>query len=55
MSFLLYFIGSIVVITGMAWIATLAGVSQSFVLSAVLVLLAIAIFSAAARTRNRDA
>lgn len=50
MSFLLYLIGSIVFITGLAWIATLAGVSQSFILSSVLILLAIAIFSAAART-----
>ncbi len=53
MSFLLYLIGFIVFITGMAWIATLAGVSQTFIVSAALTLLLIAIFSAAVRARDR--
>lgn len=53
MAFLLYFIGFIVFITGMAWIATLMGVAQTYVLTGALILLAIAIFSAAARARER--
>ena len=52
MSFLLYFIGFMVFITGTAWLATLAGVSQAFVLGGALVLLVIAIFSAASRARD---
>jgi hypothetical protein len=52
MSFLLYLIGFVVVITGTAWLATLAGVSQTFVVSGALILLVIAIFSAATRTHD---
>jgi hypothetical protein len=52
MSFLLYLIGSVVFITGTAWLATLAGISQAVVLGGALFLLAIAIFAAAARARS---
>lgn len=54
MSFLLYLIGFVVFITGTAWLATLAGVSQPFVVSGALILLVIAIFSAATRGRDTD-
>ena len=53
MAFLLYLIGFIVFITGMAWIATLMGVAQAYVLSGAAILLAIAIISAAARAKER--
>lgn len=53
MSFLLYLIGFIVFITGMAWIATLMGVAQGVVLTGAMILLAIAIVSAAARAKER--
>jgi hypothetical protein len=54
MGFLLYLIGSVVAIAGTAWIATLAGVSQSFVVGGAFVLLVIAIFSASARRGDSD-
>jgi F0F1-type ATP synthase assembly protein I len=54
MGFLLYLIGSVVVVAGIAWIATLAGVSQSFVVGGALILLAIALFTAAARRGHSD-
>jgi energy-converting hydrogenase Eha subunit C len=54
MSFLLYMIGFIVFIAGLAWLATVAGVSQVFVTIGALVLLAIGIFTAIARIREKD-
>ncbi len=49
MSFLLYLVGFIVFITGLAWIVTLMGASQTYVLIGAVILLVIAIFSAAGR------
>ena len=54
MSFLLYLIGSIVFIAGLAWIATLAGVVQTYVVSGAVVLLAAAILAATMRSRDDD-
>jgi len=54
MSFLLYFVGFIVFIAGLGWLATLAGLSQGVVASAALVLLAIGVFTAISRARERD-
>ena len=52
MSFLLYFVGFIVFIAGLGWLATLAGLSQGVVASGALVLLGI--FTAISRARERD-
>lgn len=51
MSFLLNLVGFIVFIAGLGWLATLAGISQTYILIAAAILLAIGIFIAAARTR----
>jgi hypothetical protein len=54
MGFLLYLIGSVVFIAGMAWVATLAGISQTLVAGGALALLAIAIILAVTRERDGD-
>jgi positive regulator of sigma E activity len=54
MSFLLYLIGFIVFIAGLAWLATVLGVSQTYIMIGAVILLGIGIFSAAARTRAKD-
>ena len=54
MSFLLYLIGFVVFIAGLGWIATLAGVSQTYILAGAVILLAIGIFTAASGTRVKD-
>ena len=54
MSFLLYIIGFIVFIAGLAWLATALGVSQTYIMIGAVILLGIGIFSAAARTRAKD-
>jgi len=54
MSFLLYLIGFIVFIAGLAWIATAIGVSQTYIMIGAVILLGIGIFSAAARARSQD-
>jgi hypothetical protein len=54
MSFLLYIIGFIVFIAGLGWLATVAGVSQAYVMIGALVLLGIGIFTAVARVRERE-
>jgi positive regulator of sigma E activity len=53
MAFLLYMVGFIVFVSGLAWIATLAGASQTVVVIGALVLLGIGVFFAAARMRFR--
>lgn len=54
MSFLLYMIGFIVFIAGLAWLATVAGVSQGFVTIGALVLLGVGIFTAVSRIREKE-
>jgi positive regulator of sigma E activity len=54
MSFLLYMIGFIVFIAGLAWLATVAGVSQVYVTIGAVVLLGVGIFMAVARMREKD-
>ena len=51
MSFLLYLVGFIVFITGLAWILTMVGVSQVYILAGALILLVIGIITAASRAR----
>ena len=54
MSFLLYIIGFVVFISGLAWIATLLGVSQTYIVIGALTLLAVGIFTAFSATRSND-
>lgn len=51
MSFLLYLVGFVVFVSGLAWLATVAGVAQAYILAGVLVLMAIGLFTATARMR----
>jgi apolipoprotein N-acyltransferase len=53
MSFLLYLIGFIAFISGLAWVATLMGMAQIYVLGGALFLLGLAIVSAIFRARAR--
>jgi hypothetical protein len=46
MAFLLHLIGVVVFVSGLAWLATLAGVASTYVTGAALVLLAIGVISA---------
>jgi hypothetical membrane protein len=54
MSFLLYLVGFIVFIAGLAWLATVAGISQTYIMIGAVILLGIGIFTAATRTRSKD-
>ena len=49
LSFALNLLGAVVVIAGLAWIATLLGAAHIYVMSAAAVLLAIALFAAVRR------
>jgi hypothetical protein len=51
MSFLFYLASFIVLITGLAWLASLIGIAQAYVLGGALVLFGIAVASAIARAR----
>jgi hypothetical protein len=53
-SFLLYAIGFVVIVTGLAWLATMLGVSQTYVLIGVGVLLCAGLFTAATSATARD-
>ena len=54
MTFLLYIVGFIVFIAGLAWLATVMGLSQTYIMIGVVILLGIGITSAAVRTRAKD-
>lgn len=54
MSFALYIIGLILVVGGIAWGLTLAGVPTVYVAVAVLIVLGVGVMSAVARTRTKD-
>ena len=54
MSFALYLIGFIVFIAGLAWLATVMGVSQTYIMIGAVVLLGIGIFTAVGRTQPKD-
>jgi len=55
MSFLLYFVGIIVFVAGLGWLATLVGISQTYVAAGAVVLLCIGLFTAISRARATDA
>jgi hypothetical protein len=54
MSFALYLIGFLIFLAGLAWGASVAGVPTLYIEIGALILLGIGIFSAVARTRNKD-
>ena len=51
MSLLLHVVGVIVFVAGLGWIATLLGISQTYILIGAVILLAIGLFTAVARMR----
>lgn len=54
MSFLLYLVGFVVFIAGLAWLATVLGVSQTYIMIGAVILLGIGIVTAVSRTRSKD-
>jgi hypothetical membrane protein len=54
MSFALYLIGFILFIAGLAWLAAVMGVSQTYIMIGAVILLGVGIFTAATRTRAKD-
>ena len=54
MSFLFYLVSFIVFISGLAWLATLMGIAQTYVLGGAMVLFGIAIVSAIARALTAE-
>lgn len=54
MSFMLYLVGFIVFIAGLAWLATVMGVSQTYIMIGAVILLGIGIVTAVTRTRTKD-
>ena len=53
-SFAIYLVGMIVVIGGLAWGASLAGLATQWIAVGVVVLLGIGIVTAVSRTRSKD-
>ena len=53
MGILLYLLGFMVLVSGLAWIATLIGIAQPFIAGVVLVMLALAVVSAFFNARKR--
>jgi energy-converting hydrogenase Eha subunit C len=54
MSFVLYLIGFIVFIAGVAWALDTAGVARLYVMIAAVILLGLGIVTGVSRTRRRD-
>jgi hypothetical protein len=54
MSFVLYMIGFLIFLAGLAWGASVAGVPTLYIGIGALIILGIGIFSAVARTRSKD-
>ncbi len=54
MSFVLYLIGYVIFLAGVAWGLSVIGVPQLYITIAVVVLLGIGIFTGATRTRSKD-
>jgi hypothetical protein len=54
MSFVLYMIGFLIFLAGVAWGASVAGVPSLYIGIGALILLGIGIFSAVSRTRGKD-
>jgi hypothetical protein len=54
MSFVLYMIGFLIFLAGLAWGASVAGVPTLYIGIGALIFLGIGIFSAVSRTRSKD-
>jgi poly(A) polymerase Pap1 len=54
MSFVLYLIGFVIFIGGVAWALVTAGVPQLYVMIGAVIMLGIGIFTGVARTRSKD-
>jgi hypothetical protein len=53
-SFLLYAIGFVVFVTGLAWLATMVGISQTYIVIGAAILLGIGILTAVTRSGMKD-
>jgi hypothetical protein len=53
-SFLLYALGFVVFVTGLAWLATVVGISQIYILIGTAILLGIGILTAVTRSGMKD-
>jgi hypothetical protein len=54
MSFVLYLFGFLILIGGVAWGLTVAGVPQLYIMIACVILLGLGIITGVARTRSKD-
>jgi hypothetical membrane protein len=54
MTFAIYVVGFLIFIAGLAWGASVIGVSQTWIAIAALILLGIGVFTAATKTRSKD-
>ena len=54
MSFVLYMVGFLIFLGGIAWAAVVAGVPQLYVTIGAVILLGLGIFTAVSRTRAKD-
>jgi hypothetical protein len=54
MTFVLYLVGFVIFIAGVAWGLSVAGVPQLYIMIGIVVLLGIGIFTGVTRTRSKD-
>jgi hypothetical protein len=54
MTFLLYLIGYLIFIAGVAWALSVAGISRLYITIACVILLGLGIVTGATRTRSKD-
>jgi hypothetical protein len=54
MTFLLYIVGYLIFVCGLAYAAHLAGLSQTWIMVGVIILVGLGIFTGAVRTRQKD-
>jgi hypothetical protein len=54
MTFALYLIGFVIVIAGVAWALTLAGLGSTWIVVVCVILLGLGILTGATRTRTKD-
>lgn len=54
MSFPIYLVGFLIVIAGVAWGLSVAGVSQTYIMIACVIMVGIGILSGVAKTRQKD-
>lgn len=54
MGILLYLVGLIALLSGLAWLATLIGIAQPYIGGVVLVMLGVAVVASIANARARD-